>query len=78
MTAETTFVSNAGGQGRMCVLWIITDMASQTSTTTIPHNIVAMSGLRLAHVATGALLAQHRVRNAVPQGLQIGRALWLD
>jgi len=45
-------------------------MACKTAAATIPHYIVTVLGFRLANVATGTLLAQHRVRNAVPEFLQ--------
>lgn len=53
-------------------------MARKATATPIPHHVVAVSGLRLTEVTTGALLAQHRVGNAVPESLQIGGVVRSD
>ena len=76
MATKTPRIRNAGGQGRVCVFRVILDMTGQAATTAIPHYVVTVLGLRLTDVATGTLFAQHRVRNAVPERLQIVSALW--
>ena len=48
-------------------------MAGQAATAAIPHYVVAVFGLCLSDMATGTLLAQHRVRNTVPERLKIDR-----
>jgi hypothetical protein len=48
-------------------------MAGQTATAAIPHYVVTVFGLCLSDMATGTLLAQHRVRNTVPERLKSDR-----
>jgi hypothetical protein len=48
-------------------------MAGQAAAAAIPHYVVTVLGLRLSDMATRALLAQHRVRNTVPERLQVDR-----
>jgi len=59
----------------MCILRVLTDMAGQTATAAIPHYVVTVFGLCLSDMATGTLLAQHRVRNTVSERLKVDRFL---
>ena len=75
MTAKTSCVRNVGCKSWMCVLRVVTDMAGQTATAAIPHYVVTVFGLCLSDMATGTLLAQHRVSNTVPERLKIDRLI---
>ena len=57
----------------MRIFRVLTDMAGQTATAAIPHYVVTVFGLCLSDMAIGTLLAQHRVRNAVPERLKVDR-----
>lgn len=73
MTTKAACIGNAGGEGRMCVLRIVTDMAGQATTTAIPHYVVTVFFFGLADMTAGTLLAQHRICGAVTESLQVGR-----
>ncbi len=73
MTTKTARIGNAGGEGRMCVLRIVTDMAGQATATAVPHYVVTVFFLCLADMTAGALLAQHRICGAVTESLQVSR-----
>jgi len=60
----------------MRVFRVLANVACETATTTIPHQVVTVLGLHLTNVATGTLLAQHRVRNGVPEILQTMSLIW--
>ena len=62
----------------MRVFRVLIDMTRQAAAATIPHNIVTVLGFCLSDMATGTLLAQHRVRNTVPERLKIDRLVRAD
>ena len=60
----------------MRVIRILTNVTCETATTAIPHYIVTVFCSGLTNVATRTLLAQHRIRNAVPEILQTVSLIW--
>ena len=73
MAAETSCIRNVGCQSWMRILRVLTDMAGQTATAAIPHYIVTVFSFFLSDMATRTLLAQHRIRNTVPERLKVNR-----
>ena len=76
VTTKTSCVGDSGCQSGMRVFRVLANVTCETATTTIPHYVVTVLSLRLTNVATGTLLTQHRVRNAVPEILQTVSLIW--
>ena len=73
MATETAAVVDAGRQRRVGILRVLVDVAGEASAAPVTRRVERVTPLRLAEMTARALFAQHRVRNAVTQRLEIRR-----
>ena len=74
MAAETAAIAHAGRQRRVRIRRVVIDMAGEAPAAPVPRHVERVASLRLAEMTACTLLAQHRVRNAMAQRLEVRRA----
>ena len=71
MAAEATAVFHAGCQSGVGLVRVVVDVTGKATAAPVTRHVDCMLTFRLSQMAACALLAQHRVRNAVAQRLEI-------
>ena len=71
MAPEAAPVGHVGAERGMRRIRVLADMAGSAATTTIASDVQDPVRLRLAEVAAGTLFAEHRIRDGMPERLQV-------